>query len=457
MIILLGLKKSHSSRNLISRSQLAVVAPGIPTKSALRKTMPDLVNSRTAKIWQQPPLVSLRRSAFRGIVNALAPSLSQVSPHIKMDRRLPKIIVGLLSSPSGLGQSARLAAAAFRKEGFSVLGIDLSGFFPAHSGRFSDGQYAGQWLSCDLPDGRGHRGAAHVITVINAPEIKYALYLLGRNFLREKYVTGYWVWELPKLPETWDPGFDAVHEVMAPSRFSAAAVVARGLVKTVGVAPHPVTLDSPPSRTFRTAENRAPFTIVSAMSATSSLARKNPLGLIRAFHLAFGNSNDARLKLVVTGTDVYPAGRALILDAIGKAANIEVRWAPFGRREFHRWWQSADAFALLHRAEGFGLPLAEAMCAGYPVVATGWSGNMDFMTEETSFPVQYRLIEVDDPQGSYRRTEGLWADPDCEHAAEIFLRLRKDQTLAAAVGARARKSAMEKLSSFRFVQPMILS
>jgi hypothetical protein len=57
------------------------------------------------------------------------------------------------------------------------------------------------------------------------------------------------------------------------------------------------------------------------------------------------------------------------------------------------------------------------MCAGYPVIATGWSGNMDYMTEENSFPVRYRLVEVDDPQNQYHRAEGPWADPDWEHAA----------------------------------------
>jgi glycosyltransferase involved in cell wall biosynthesis len=128
-----------------------------------------------------------------------------------------------------------------------------------------------------------------------------------------------------------------------------------------------------------------------------------------------------------------PAGRSPILDAIENAANIEIRWTSFGRSELYRWWQGADAFALLRRSEGFGLPLAEAMCAGYPVIATGWSGNMNYMTEENSFPVRYRLVEVDDPQNQYHRAEGAWAD--CEHAAEIFLRLRKDRALAAAIGA----------------------
>jgi len=71
--------------------------------------------------------------------------------------------------------------------------------------------------------------------------------------------------------------------------------------------------------------------------------------------------------------------------------------------------------------------------------------------------VRYRVVEVDDPQKLYHRTEGMWADPDCEHAAEIFLRLREDRTLAAAVGAAARESVMEKFSASRFVEPMIIS
>ena len=407
----------------------------------------SLINSCAATVWRQFPQ-SVRRSAFRRAVNVLAPSLSPVSPDIKADRRLPKIIVGVLSSPSGLGQSALLAAKAFRNEGFSVFGIDLSGYFPGHPGRF---------LRCELADARAHRGPAHVIAVINAPEMKYALSLLGRSFLREKFVTGYWAWELPRVPKTWDLGFDAVHEVMSPSRFSAEAMAARGLLQTVGVAAHPVMLDSPPGRTCRTQEKQAPFTIVSVMSASSALVRKNPVGLIRAFHLAFGNSKHARLKLLVTGTDTYAAGRAVILDAIGNAENIEVHWTPFGRPEFYDWWRDADAFALLHRSEGFGLPLAEAMCAGYPVVATGWSGNMDYMTGENSFPVRYRLVEVDDPQMLYHAREGPWADPDCEHAAEIFLRLSEDRTLAAAVGAVARKSAMERFNASEYVEPMIAS
>ena len=81
----------------------------------IRQTVPNIIYSRAATIWRRLP-VNIRRSALCGVTNELAPSLSQTSPDIKMDRQLPKIIIGFLSSPSGLGQSARLAAAAFRQE-----------------------------------------------------------------------------------------------------------------------------------------------------------------------------------------------------------------------------------------------------------------------------------------------------------------------------------------------------
>jgi glycosyltransferase involved in cell wall biosynthesis len=393
-----------------------------------------------------PP--TFRHLAFPYILKAIAPSIGNAFAGLKGDPRLPKIVVGFLSSPSGLGQSARLAAAAFREAGFVVLGIDLTGYFPGHPKSILQSDFP--------PDGSGHRGAAHVVAVINAPEMNYALCLLGRNFLRDKFVSGYWAWELQRLPASWDFGFEAVHEVITPSRFSAGAIAARGIVEKVRVAPHPVVLDRPPKRLRKAREEQVEFTIVSAMSASSSLARKNPLGLIRAFQLAFGNSKDVLLKLLITDTDAYPSGRALIVRTIADAPNIVVRWNPFDRQEFFRWWSGADVLASLHRSEGFGLPIAEAMCAGYPVVATGWSGNMDYMDAQTAFPVKYRLVEVDDPQKLYQFDENsMWADPDCEHAAELFVRLRADPESAEAIGAAAEKAAQHDFSVSQFVTSML--
>jgi glycosyltransferase involved in cell wall biosynthesis len=107
---------------------------------------------------------------------------------------------------------------------------------------------------------------------------------------------------------------------------------------------------------------------------------------------------------------------------------------------------SADTVLSLHRAEGFGLLLAEAMLHRVPVVATGWSGNLDFMTPGDSALIGYRLIAVEDPQGTYNVPGAKWADADVGEAAAWLTRLRDDADLRDGLGERARAAATEKLS-----------
>lgn len=105
---------------------------------------------------------------------------------------------------------------------------------------------------------------------------------------------------------------------------------------------------------------------------------------------------------------------------------------------------TADVLISLHRAEGFGLTVAEAMALGTPVIATGWSGNMDFMDATCALVVPSRPIAVDDPQGIYRGQS--WADPDVEAAAACLRRLRNDPALAAQLSDAGRRRVTERLS-----------
>jgi glycosyltransferase involved in cell wall biosynthesis len=100
--------------------------------------------------------------------------------------------------------------------------------------------------------------------------------------------------------------------------------------------------------------------------------------------------------------------------------------------------RNADVFVSMHRAEGFGRGMAEAMALGRPAVATGYSGNLDFMTPETSLLVGYDLIPV--PAGAYPHGEGqVWADPSPDHAADLIEQLLDDPAAAAGLGRRARR------------------
>jgi glycosyltransferase involved in cell wall biosynthesis len=391
-------------------------------------------------VWAGLP-VNLRRSAIHGAIGLMRPALSPVARDVVLDRTVPRIVVGHLAAASGLGQSARLTAAALRAEGYDVLGIDVGGYFYDSDKAVAHG----------LPDGRAHTGPGHAIVVVNGPYLPYALTLVGRRVLRDKWVTAYWAWELDRLPANWHGGFAAAQDVAVPSRFVAGAVRNAGATLPVVVAPHPVACDPLPVSPFARGDRRpdGPFTVASMANLSSNFARKNPLGVIAAYRLAFGGDRSARLRLRLTGGSATQ--RAAIVAAIGETDTIEVEWRAGDREQLRAWFGTPDVYAALHRAEGFGLPLAEAMLAGYPVVATGWSGNMEFMTAADSFPVGYRLVPVDDPEMRYSGVGARWAEPDVEEAAALLRRLYEDRDLVRGVAQKARDAAGRVLGPGAFV------
>jgi glycosyltransferase involved in cell wall biosynthesis len=150
--------------------------------------------------------------------------------------------------------------------------------------------------------------------------------------------------------------------------------------------------------------------------ARSSLSRKNPHGAVNAFRLAFPNETDVKLLVKLHKTDVRNSPELdRLLAEIERDPRISLINKTMTRDELDRLYLEAHTFVSLHRAEGFGLPLLEAQTLGLATIATAWSGNVDFTTNETSLLVPYTLTDAYDEGGVYGKV--TWAEPDIESAA----------------------------------------
>jgi glycosyltransferase involved in cell wall biosynthesis len=273
----------------------------------------------------------------------------------------------------------------------------------------------------------------------------------GEDYTRGRYNIGYWFWELSEFPrQEWENSFRWLDEVWVGSNFVLDAV---SRIAPVPVVKIPVSI---PERLPVKAVDRGHFSlpndrflflfIVDFMSIPE---RKNPHGLIKAFKKAFRAKDKA--MLVIKGAHSSPDWlRAVgappnILEAITEAArdaNIRIIDRVMSRDEINALIKLCDCYVSLHRSEGFGLPLAEAMSLERPVIATSYSGNMEFMTPANSFLVKYDLRELDQDYGPYRKG-CVWADPDLDHAAEWMRFVYEHRDQAAAVGRRARQDIVQ--------------
>jgi glycosyltransferase involved in cell wall biosynthesis len=273
----------------------------------------------------------------------------------------------------------------------------------------------------------------------------YAALRLGRKFLTGRRIIGYWAWELPQTGPDWRRGLSHVHEIWVPSRFTADALP-RDIAVPVKIVPHPVkALVTAPARD-RFGLPQDAFVVLTAFDMGSTYSRKNPRAAIAAFRKAFGNDSSRLLALKIGHAQDAGWAMADLTDAIAGMGNVRLIDDTLTRIDMALLTASADVVMSLHRAEGFGLLPAEAMLQGVPVIATGWSGNLEFMTPDDSALVSFRLIPVDDRQGTYSVQGAMWADADVDDAASWLRRLAGSPSLRRDLGERGRAAAGAKLS-----------
>src|SRR3954467_99321 len=300
--------------------------------------MPTSPKDTARAVWRCIP-PGLRRSLLFGTTRLAAPAAVLPGPPAAE----PIVIVGPISSATGLGESARLAMRTFRGHGLDVRGVDVSAVMLG--GDPAEPVDLGPPVTT---------GPGTVILHVNAPLAPLALLMLGRPTLRGKRIIGYFAWELPDLPDDWIAALDHVHEIWVPSRFTAGAFH-RHTNRPVHVVPHPVAICSPkPKRAPVSAAGR-PFTVLTPFNMASGFTRKNPVAAVRAFKLAFGGgAADARLILKTHHVSAYAAGHGELAAAIDGDPRITLLDRTLDRPELDALIAGCDALMLLHRSEGFG-------------------------------------------------------------------------------------------------------
>jgi glycosyltransferase involved in cell wall biosynthesis len=237
---------------------------------------------------------------------------------------------------------------------------------------------------------------------------------------------------------------EAVEEIWSPTEFVARAMRSR--------MPRPVYHMLPgveigPVEPVSRAAHRIPkghFVFLFAFDLHSQLHRKNPLGLIRAFRKAFRADDAVTLVIKASGGDIHMADLALLENA-ARAENIRLVHQLVSRAQAYGFIAMADCFVSLHRSEGFGLGLAEAMLLGKPVIATGYSGTLDFMNRENSLLVDYKIVEITEDRPIYTKGN-FWAEPSIEHAAALMRQVYEHQDEARERALRARLQTERLLS-----------
>ncbi len=317
-------------------------------------------------------------------------------------------VVGYLDATSGLGERARELVATLRAGGVSV----------------------GEWTVPGQGAAPAPTGAPSVvydttIAMVTAVQLADVRSRVPEPFERADRTIGYFFWELAEVPDEQGWGIGLVDEIWAPTRFVADAY--RAATDTpVQYVPLPLPVPEPPVVAAPTeaadpADGRSRFDVLVAFDFLSVMERKNALGSIEAFRRAFPGDEPVHLTIKTLNGEQRPEQLGRVVAAIGGDDRIELRDQRCSPAELAELTASADVLLSLHRSEGLGLHLAEAMALGTMVVASRYGGNLDLMDDDSAALVDVELVEVSDGEGAYA-APARWADPDLDHAARLLRR-----------------------------------
>lgn len=356
-------------------------------------------------------------------------------------------VYGYLSGNMGIAVAARNLVDALERHGHPVRGFHLetgdmrSGRnlgWERTKGDWSRVEKVVEWIQCNAPDIQANWAKSY-------PEVH----------LSNRFKVNLSFWELPSTPADWVETLNRMDLVITPSQFIEDSFRNSGVVAPMVKLPQwfeiGPRLEGQRSRFGLPEEG---FLFLSAFDVNSDPSRKNPMAAIDAFERAFPIGQDTpEVHLVVKAGHLSsnPQGEELIADLkarVSKNPRLLLFQDMIPQSELLSFYASCDAFISLHRSEGLGLILMEMMGQAKPVLATAFSGNLDFCTTENACLISYDPVPVEAHEPLYQSTmadhpECFWAEPNIGEAAAWMQRLVTEPALADAIGQRARADMLD--------------
>ena len=398
------------------------------------------------KIWHLLPL-NIRMSLSKVIWNyyKLFRLLTMPKPiNIEYNNRKRFYIIGFFGTNLSHKTASDLLVLEFEKKGFDYIKLDISDI------HLQTKKHIDVDIIADAKLGD------NIVFAVN-PDILPMIYrAFPKSFFKNKYLIGYWVYELDKLPIQWQIALTKINELWVPSSFVKKTIQQYSDIK-IKIVPHAVGLmkidlaqyDRGKIRKELAIEDNV-FIALTSFSFSSSMERKNIIGTIKAFEMAFGTSKKCLLLIRYINQKNFPESLQKLEQFVANSSSniklLDENALGGGVEALFKLYTASDVLLSLHRSEGFGLQIAEAMLFKLPVITNNYSAPYDFVNDDNSLLVKYKLIPANDPDNVYQLKDTFWADADLDDASKYLQLLRHNPQMAKNIVDRAADEVKQHLS-----------
>ncbi|WP_426476191.1 glycosyltransferase [Chryseobacterium sp. CBSDS_008] len=273
------------------------------------------------------------------------------------------------------------------------------------------------------------------------------------SFFKDKYNILYMAWESETIPEDYVMNMNLFDEIWTPSTYCKECIE-KYVSLPVKVIPHPINIElaDTDDRDAVQFYDKSLFNFLFIFDYNSSVERKNVINLIKIFRETFDHGdNNAFLTIKTSRSQKFPTEKEQLIQAIGDSKKIKIVEKIFDKNALNYVISNCDSYISLHRSEGFGLTMAEAMYFKKPVIATGYSGNLEFMNTENSFLVPADVIASDSRVINYEANT-VWSEPSLQEAGIYLKTVYEGKAEVEEKAEKGQKTIAEDLSLKRIGQ-----